>query len=262
VDVPVALACERFGDGFVGQPANAATSLAFVVAGLAVLAGGGASRSGAKRGLPGRGDGRRWTYAGLVVAVGVGSLVQHGPHPAWQAYAHDLPLASLLAFVAADAAADLAACPEPERTVGAGRGGEWGERRRRTWRAGRRGLRHAWLPVPVLMVPVIMALAPAASVVVQGLLAAVAIGLSLLRAWHRPGLRRRLLPALAVLAAGALAGALTDRTDLCRPESLLQGHAVWHLLAAAALWWLAPAVGSGAPVPTGARGAVPPAESS
>jgi hypothetical protein len=49
--------------------------------------------------------------------------------------------------------------------------------------------------------------------------------------------------ALAVLAAGALAGTLGDRTGLCRPDSLLQGHAVWHLLAAVALWRLAPAVG-------------------
>lgn len=239
MDLPLALACERFGDGFFGQPANAVTSLAFVAAGLAILLGSG---------------GRRWSYAGLVAAVGVGSLVQHGPHPAWQAYAHDLPLASLLAFVAADAAADL---------------------------AGRRGLRHWWLPVPVLMVPVV-AVGPLPSTVAQGLLAAVAIGLNLLRVpwpgpkrpagperrprpwhtWHRPGLRRNLLPALAVLAAGALAGSLTDRTALCRPESLLQGHAVWHLLAAAALWWLAPAIGSRAPVPVGPRRAVPEPEPS
>lgn len=232
MDGVTALACERFGDGFLGQPANAVTSLAFVVAGLAVLL---------------RRGGRRWTYAGLVAAVGIGSLVQHGPHPAWQAYAHDLPLAGLLAFLAADAAADLA--------------------------GGRR--RHWWLPVPVLMVPVVWA-GPLASTVVQGLLAAAAIGLNLLRVawpgperrprpwhtWHRPGLRRSLLPALAVLAAGALAGSLTDRTELCRPESLLQGHAAWHLLAAVALWWLAPAVGSGAPTPVGVRPAVPESEPS
>jgi hypothetical protein len=240
VEFLLAVGCERFGAGFLGQPAGAVTSLAFVVAGLAVL-------------LPGRG-GRRWSYAGLVAAVGIGSLVQHGPHPAWQAYAHDLSLASLLGFVAADAAADL---------------------------TGRRGLRHAWLPVPVLMVPAVTA-GPLASTLVQGLLAAVAIGLNLLRVpwpgakrtagperrprpwhtWHRPRLRRSLLPALAVLAAGALAGSLTDRTDLCRPESLLQGHALWHLLAAAALWWLAPAVGSGANAPVGVRRAVPEPESS
>jgi hypothetical protein len=204
----LALACERFGEGFVGQPANTVTSLAFVAAGLAVLA--------TRRGAPGW----RWPYAGLVVAVGVGSFVQHGPHPPWQAYAHDLPLATLLAVVAADAAADLA---------GRHRGG-W-------WRSA------PMAAVPVGMVPLVTA-GPAASVVAQGLLATAAIGLNLARAWRRPRLRRNLLTALALLATGALAGALTDRTALCRPDSLLQGHAAWHLLAAAALWWLAPAVGS------------------
>lgn len=203
----LAIACERFGEGFFGQPANAVTSLAFVIAGLAILAG---------RGVLAERGGRHWVYAGLVAAVGVGSLVQHGPHPSWQAYAHDLPLASLLGFVAADAAADL---------------------------TGRRGVRHWWLAVPLLSVPVVAA-GPLAATVAQGLLAAVAIGLNLARARHRPWLRRTLLPALAILAAGALAGSLTDRTGLCQPESLLQGHAAWHLLAAGALWWLAPAIGS------------------
>jgi hypothetical protein len=68
-------------------------------------------------------------------------------------------------------------------------------------------------------------------------------------------LRRRSFPrppALAVvaLAAAAVVNALS-RTDapLCRPDSLLQGHALWHVLTAvgAALWlarW--PAAGAGA----------------
>jgi len=201
------LACERFQDGLLGQPANAVTSLAFVLAAGLVATGVGTGRRGSVR--------RRWPYAALVLAVGVGSLVQHGPHPPWQAYAHDLPLATLLAFVAADAAADL-----------------WG----------RRGYRW-WLAVPVVMVPVVMA-GPAVSSLTQGLLAAVAIGLNLARARARPQLRRTLFRALAVLATGALLGSLTDRTQLCAPESLWQGHAAWHVLAAAALWLLAPAIGA------------------
>jgi hypothetical protein len=205
VDLDLALACERFAGGPLGQPANALTSLAFVLAGGLILAG--------RRGT----TGQRWPYAALVIAVGVGSVVQHGPHPPWQACAHDLPLASLLAFVAADAAADLT-----------------GDRAR---------VRHWWLATPVAMVPVVMA-GPLAASLVQGLLAAVAIGLSLARARLRPRWRRTLYRALAVLVTGALLGALTDRTPLCQPESLWQGHAAWHLLAAAALWLLAPAIGS------------------
>ncbi|HEY8474155.1 MAG TPA: hypothetical protein VIL37_16170 [Natronosporangium sp.] len=203
----LALACERFRDGPFGQPANATTSLAFCVAAVLIAA-------GRTPGRP-RPTGARWWFAALVFAVGAGSWVQHGPHPAWQAYAHDLPLATLLGFVAADAAADL---------------------------TGRRRPRYGWLLTPVAMVPVV-AIGPVASSLTQGVLGAVAIGLNLLRAKARPRLRRVLLPALAVLAAGALLGSLTDRTALCAPDRLWQGHAAWHVLAATAVWLLAPAIG-------------------
>lgn len=213
------MACEQFRAGFLGQPAATLTALALVAAGLLVLAG----RQPAGTRL-------RWTYGLLVVAVGVGSVIQHGPHPSWQAYAHDLPLAAVLGLVAADAAADL--------TGRAGPAYRW-------WLVAYRG----WL-VPTVamvltaaMVPVVAA-GPVASSLVQAGLAGLAIGLSLLRARARPQLRRTLLVALAVLAAGALAGTLGERTGLCRPDSLLQGHAIWHLLAAVALWLLAPALGA------------------
>lgn len=206
------MACEqvRAGlvGGLVGQPAGTLTALALVLAGVVILAG--------RRPAAGR---PRWTYGLLVVAVGVGSVVQHGPHPPWQAYAHDLPLAAALGFVAADAAADLIGRPA------------------RAW---------WWLLPTALLVPVI-AVGPAASTLAQAGLAAVAIGLSLLRARARPQLRRTLLAALLVLAAGALIGTLGERTGWCRPDSLLQGHAVWHLLAAVALWRLAPAIGARLP---------------
>jgi hypothetical protein len=205
--VELALACERFRDGVIGQPANSVTSLAFVVAAAAIVVG----RRGAAA--------RRRPYALLVAAVGVGSWVQHGPHPPWQAYAHDLPLAAVLAFVAVDAAADLA-----------------GRRRSALW----------WLVPTAAMVPVVAA-GPAASRLAQGGLAVLAVGLNLVRARARPALRPVLISALVILGAGALAGSLTDRTELCQPASLLQGHAVWHVLAAVALWRLAPAVGVGSP---------------
>jgi hypothetical protein len=168
----------------------------------------------------------RWPYALLVAAVGTGSLIQHGPHPAWQAYAHDLPLAGVLAFLAADAASDV---------------------------TGRR-LSPLWWLLPTAAVAPLVAAGPAASTVGQGVLAAAAIGLNLVRAWRRPRLRRILLAALLLLGAGAALGTLGDRTPLCRPESLWQGHAAWHVLAAVALWRVAPAVGArltGAPVPAG-----------
>jgi len=51
-----------------------------------------------------------------------------------------------------------------------------------------------------------------------------------------PVTTRRRLATLAVLGAGAAVHA-SSRTDraLCRPDSVLQGHAVWHALGAAAV---------------------------
>jgi hypothetical protein len=190
----LANACELYRDaGFIGQPAAAVTSLAFVIAGLAVVA-------------------RRphsapiVTYGLLVIAVGAGSLVAHGPNPPWQAYAHDVPIATLLAFIAVDAASD---------------------------RLGRRLSPVWWLVVPVVMIPAVAA-GPTASTAAQAILAAVAVGLGLERARVRPQLRRTTVVAALLLASGALLGT----------GSVLQGHALWHVLAAAGLWRLAPTIGS------------------
>ncbi|MFE7418007.1 hypothetical protein [Rhodococcus sp. NPDC057529] len=190
--------------GFIGQYAAAVTSLAFVVAGLAVLAGR-------------RRDAPSVTYGLLVVAVGLGSLVQHGPGPPWQGYAHDIPIATLLAYIAVDAASD---------------------------RLDRR-LSPGWLAVPFLMIPTVAA-GPTASTIVQALLAAAAVGLCLERARVRPELRRTTVVAAVLVAFGALLGAVGDRTSICRPGGLPPGHALWHVLAAAGLWRLAPTIGSSA----------------
>ncbi|WP_124393820.1 hypothetical protein [Rhodococcus wratislaviensis] len=180
--------------GFIGQHAAAVTSLAFVVSGLAVLAGR-------------RRDAPSVTYGLLVVAVGLGSLVQHGPDPSWQGYAHDIPIATLLAYIAVDAASD--------------RFGRWLSP---GW----------WLAVPFLMIPTVAA-GPTASTIVQALLAAAAVGLCLERARARPELRRTTVVAAVLIASGALLGAVDD--------NLLLGHALWHVLAAAGLWRLAPTIG-------------------
>lgn len=202
----VAVACERYGESMLGQPASTVTSLAFVAAGIAILAG--------RRGGTGR-----VPYALLVAGVGAGSLVQHGPNPEWQAYAHDLPMAALLAFTAVDAASDL---------------------------TGRR-LSHHWWLLPTAAMVLLVAFGPAASTAAQVLLAGAAVGLNLARARRRPHLRRPLIGALALLAVGSLAGTLSDRTSLCRPDALVQGHALWHVLAAGALCSLAAAIGSRSP---------------
>ncbi|MBM7786144.1 hypothetical protein [Tenggerimyces flavus] len=166
---------------------DAISSLAFVVAAAAILV---------RR--------RQRTLALLVAAVGIGSFIQHGPHPSWQAYAHDLPLAAVLAYVAVDAASDLT----------------------------RRKLSPAWWLVPTAFVVPAVAIGHDTSTMVQVALAVVAIGLSVQRARKRPALRGTLVAAIVVLGVGAAIGRLVP-----------QGHAIWHVLAAVALYLLAAAVG-------------------
>lgn len=89
--------CEQISGGWLAQPVNAVSSLAFVPAGAWVL-----SRA---RGLVGR---RRWEMVGIgaaLVANGVGSFAFHGPQPSWAEPAHDGPIVVVIALLAANEAA-------------------------------------------------------------------------------------------------------------------------------------------------------------
>jgi hypothetical protein len=213
VGMEMAAGCEQHGVGFLSEPANAVTSLAFVVAAVGILLS--HRHNAARRDMPVR-DRQTVVFGTLVAGTGVGSFIQHGPHPDWQAYAHDLPLAAVLMFVTTDAVSDLI-----ERELSP------------SW----------WLVPAAAMVPVI-ASGPSASTSLQAAMATAAIGLTLVRARRRPALRRTLITALVTAASGAAIGALSDRTSFCQADSLVQGHAVWHLLAAAALWRMAAAIGT------------------
>jgi hypothetical protein len=74
--IPIPSDCEVLRDGFLGQPVNALTSLAFVVVGMVLL------RSRPVLGV-------------LACLVGVGSFLFHGPMPAWAEWAHDVSLTLL-----------------------------------------------------------------------------------------------------------------------------------------------------------------------
>lgn len=82
VDVVVALAgsdCEQLRSGWLAQPANAFSSLAYIAVGVWLLR------------RPGRaGFDRRFLVAGAaaMVGVGVGSFCYHGPQPAGAALVH------------------------------------------------------------------------------------------------------------------------------------------------------------------------------
>lgn len=136
--------CEALRDSWLGQPINSLSSLAYVVAGAAVAR---------NRGPAGP--------AAALVAVGLGSLLYHGPMPPMAEWAHDASVVSLLVALV--------------HVVWRGRAG-------------------------------------------------------------RP-------PALAIVAAAVgITINLLTRTGapMCRPGSLLQGHAAWHVLTAfACAIWLA-----------------------
>lgn len=230
--------CEALGEGWLTEPVSAVSSLAFVVAGGLVVALARRHRSAAAGGAPGAGTPgsapaavevpRRDVlgYAALVAAVGLGSVVQHGPDPWWSGVAHDVPLMATLAFVAADGVADLTRRP------------------RRAW---------WWLTPTIVVVPAALTSATV-STAAQSVVAAGAIGATLLRAWLRPGLRRPVLAAVALLGVGALVGTLSRAGGvLCDPDRLFQGHAVWHVLASTALVVLAPVVGRRTAVDAGLR---------
>jgi hypothetical protein len=159
-DVLGASDCEQLGSGWLAQPVNAVSSLAFVPVGGWVAARG--------RGLAGW---RRWEVLGVgaaLVANGVGSFAYHGTQPSWAKVAHDAPIVAVVALLAAN-------------------------------EVGRRADRVTVSPAE--------------------------------------GRARRAGRVALVSGAAALAAYGLGRTGspVCRPESLFQWHAAWHLLAAVAL---------------------------
>jgi hypothetical protein len=81
--------CERIRAGVLAQPVNAVSTLAYVVAAVAVLL----------AGLRATGPRRRLltAYAAALAAVGVASFAYHGPQPSWAGWAHDGSIALAVA---------------------------------------------------------------------------------------------------------------------------------------------------------------------
>jgi hypothetical protein len=91
--VVVALAasdCERLRSGFLAQPANALSSLAYVAVGVWLLW---ESRE------PGRARFAPVASGIGLIGAGVGSFAYHGPQPAWSHLVHDSAVAGLVVVV-------------------------------------------------------------------------------------------------------------------------------------------------------------------
>ena len=103
-------------------------------------------------------------------------------------------------------------------------------------------------------------MSPGAETVHDGsILAMLAVGAV---TWKRGALPRPPVAALAALGAGVAVNLLTRTgAPLCRPDSLVQGHAAWHVLtAAAAAAWLGRRVAPPRPSTATATGPVPATE--
>jgi hypothetical protein len=200
---PVVLAaasvdCERLGGGLLTQPVNSVSSLGFVVAGTWILV-------RAQR----HNRNREAIAVGLAaVAVGVGSVAFHAVSSASAHWLHDTTLLFLLGLVAV-------------RHVGL--------RRVSVSRA-----------APVVCAgggSVVLAYPGSTTLVAVMLIVCVAAS-EVVATWRR---RAPVIPpSLATLLAFGLFASWLGRegSPLCRPDSALQLHAVWHLvMAAATAWW-------------------------
>ena len=78
--------CERIRSGWLAQPANAVSSLAYVGVGVWLLWR--ARADGAHRGA-------LLAAGAAMVGVGLGSFAYHGPQPGWASAAHDASIVAL-----------------------------------------------------------------------------------------------------------------------------------------------------------------------
>jgi hypothetical protein len=203
--------CERCRPGLVTQPVNTASSLAYVAAGAAALA-------GARRRPAGARPGTR-AVAWSLLAVGAGSVAYHGPGGAAGRWAHDASLLAMTGLVAlSDVHHDRGTPPTAAQVAAVG------------------ALAGA-------------AAHPRTSAAAQAVAAAGALGAEVHRHLTGAGDAGGGVLAAAVFVAGLAlhVGGRTGR-PLCRPDSPLQAHAAWHVLSAAALY-LRTRVAAGASAP-------------
>ena len=83
--------CEAIGEGFLAQPANAVSSLAFTAVGIAVWVWA-ASARGFERTY-------RLVFGAALAVAGIGSVAYHGPQNAYAAELHDWSLIVIVAMI-------------------------------------------------------------------------------------------------------------------------------------------------------------------
>ncbi len=195
--------CETIGRGLLAQPVNAVSSLAYVVVGVIVLYS--VFRSEEEERTV------RSVFGSLLIATGIGSLLFHGPQGPASRVIHDSTFILTVLFIALTNLAGL-----------------FGLSRRVQWAVF--SLTGALTIVTLGLTPSSTNLLAGASVVL--LIAGDALG-------HRAGaIRMRWWAASVTAMAMAMVLFIVGRTGgpLCDSASLFQGHALWHVLSAGALW--------------------------
>lgn len=198
--------CEEIGDGILGQPVNAISSGAYTLFGL-WLVWRAIRRHGEEKSI-------EVAYGLALASVGIGSIAFHGPVPPGARLLHDLTIAAVLAVIAARNLGGLF---------------QWHRR--------------AAVGVAVLVIAaigVVMAIAPDLGNLLTGVIGVAAVVTEVIV--YRTGRRRfsrrvaRILIVIALLLATAGFINVLGRTGgpICDPDSLFQGHAVWHVLTAGA----------------------------
>jgi hypothetical protein len=206
--------CERDRGGLIRTPANTLSNLGFVVAGLGIALTLGIERR--QKRYPRPGNPMTETsfypafYAGVVTLLGPGSMALHASLMSWGGVLDIVSMNFFIGFALAYAM-------------------------QRHYGLGRAGFVAVWLGVNAVLLALKLIIGRGSEAF--GIVAAAAflIELQIRRAGQMRG-EARWLAAGAGLFLLAFAIWLPSRNGgtLCDPDSLLQGHAAWHLLCAGA----------------------------
>ncbi len=193
-------ACEAVGNGLIRQPVNAASSLLFPLAGLVAIVIGSASASPERT--------RANTFAGCLIATGVGSVALHASITEWGGMLDVWGATAVPGFVIAH------------------RLSRWSDK-----------------AFAVVLAATLTTTGFAAALFGPQngnytLLAAIAAAVVVETVFvlRNPGDARWLFAAAGLLTIGAVVWWLgSSERSWCRPESVWQIHALWHFLASAGL---------------------------
>ena len=194
--------CETIDAGFFAQPVNALSSFTFSIIGLVV--------SGWSTRVQGHERVVRIGFGSLMVMTGLGSVLFHGPQGPGSQFGHDVTFLVTVMFIAV---LNVSEAYHWRRPIG-------------------------WAVFGVGSVVLGLSLIASSSLTNVLMVIVVAALVTSDIALHRRGrIRTTWYVASLVLTAAAVIMFLLGRTGalLCDPESLFQGHALWHALAALAL---------------------------